>query len=109
MDGKQWAEKIVQVQSGLLTATEAARQLGVSRKTYYKRENRALSGLMAGLKDRESGRPGMEVDPEKERLLETVETLEIEVERLRQTLRIKEVMAECEGGGKKGTGNGVDH
>jgi transposase len=109
MDEKQWAEKLVQVQSGLLTATEAARQLGVSRKTYYKRENRALSGLMDGLKDRESGRPGMVIDPEKERLLETVETLENELERLRQTLRIREVIAECAGGGKKGTGNGGDH
>jgi hypothetical protein len=109
MDGNQWAEKIIQVQSGLLTATGAAKQLGVSRKTYYKRENRALSGLMEGLKDRESGRPATEIDPEKERLLQTVETLESEIERLRQTLRIKEVLAECSGGEKKGTGNGVDH
>jgi hypothetical protein len=108
MDGKQWAEKIVQVQSGLLTATDAAQQLGVSRKTYYKRENRALAGLMEGLKDRESGRPGLEVDPEKERLLETVETLESEVERLRQTLGIREVLTESVGEGKKGTGHGVD-
>lgn len=108
MDEKPWAEKIIQVQSGLLTATEAARQLGVSRKTYYKRENRALSGLMEGLKDRGSGRPGMDVDPEKERLLQTVENLESEVERLRQTLRIREVLAECTGGGKKGKGNGVN-
>jgi DNA-binding XRE family transcriptional regulator len=38
------AEIIVQVQSGQLTATEAARQLGVSRKTYYQWERRALGG-----------------------------------------------------------------
>ena len=108
MDGKQWAEKVIQVQSGLLTASEAARQLGVSRKTYYKRENRALAGLMEGLKDREVGRPGKEVDPEKERLQQTVEKLETEVQTLLQTLRIREVLTECAGGEKKGTGNGVN-
>jgi len=96
MDGKQWAEKIVQVQSGLLTATEAARQLGVSRKTYYKRENRALSGLMKGVQDRESGRPGTTVDEEKEALKRRIEDLEKEKLVLQQTLRIREILGQSE-------------
>jgi len=80
------------VQSGLLTATEAARQLGVSRKTYYKRENRALSGLMAAVQDRESGRPGTIVDEEKDAQKRRIEDLEKEVLVLQQTLRIREVL-----------------
>lgn len=101
MDGKQWAEKIVQVQSGLLTATEAARQLGVSRKTYYKRENRALSGLMAGAQDLESGRPGKVVDEEKAALRQRVEDLEKEVLVLQQTLRIREILGQSAGKEKR--------
>lgn len=101
MDGKQWAEKIVQVQSGLLTATEAARQLGVSRKTYYKRENRALSGLMAGVEDRESGRPANVVDEEKDALNRRIEDLEKEVLVLQQTLRIREVLGQPAGKEKR--------
>ena len=33
---RQRAQLIMQVRSGLLSAQEAARQLGISRKTYYK-------------------------------------------------------------------------
>ena len=106
MDAGQWVEKIVQVRSGLLTAAEAARQLGVSRKTYYKRENRALAGLMASLEDRVSGRPGHVVDPEKERLLLMVSELQEEKQILEQKLRIREVLDECVGGEKKGTDHG---
>jgi len=106
MDTGQWVEKIVQVQSGLLTATEAANQLGVSRKTYYKRENRALAGLVASLQDRESGRPGKAVDEEKERLLRMVLELQQEKQILEQRLRIREVLDEHAGGEKKGTPHG---
>lgn len=92
MDAKQWAEKIVQVQSGLLTATEAAKQLGVSRKSYYKRENRALAGLMEAVEDRTSGRPANAMDEEKEALKLKVAQLENEVLVLQQTARIREVL-----------------
>jgi len=34
-----------------MTATEAAKQLGVSRKTYYKWEQRGLEALLDGLQD----------------------------------------------------------
>ena len=54
----QRAQLIMQVRCGLMTASEAARQLGVSRKTYYKWEQRGLSLLLNGLSDQRSGRPG---------------------------------------------------
>ena len=40
-----------------MTATEAAKELGVSRKTYYKWEQRGLAALMDGLEDQTAGRP----------------------------------------------------
>jgi transposase len=40
-----------------MTASQAAAQLGVSRKTYYKWEQRGLAALLDGLSDQQSGRP----------------------------------------------------
>jgi hypothetical protein len=54
---RQRAEIIMKVRSGIMTATEGAVALGVSRKTYYKWENRALSAMLDGLEDRDTGRP----------------------------------------------------
>lgn len=95
------AELIVQVQSGLLTATEAARQLGVSRKTYYEWEHRALSGMMEALEDREGGRPSRPVDPEKETLKKRVEELQAQERVREQVERIREVLGEAKGAAQK--------
>jgi len=54
---RQRAQLIMQVRSGLLSAQEAARQLGVSRKTYYQWERRALAAMVEALGNREHGRP----------------------------------------------------
>jgi transposase len=40
-----------------MTATQAAQVLQVSRKTYYKWEQRGLAALLEGVKDQEGGRP----------------------------------------------------
>ena len=57
------AQLIMKVRCGLMTAAEAARQLGVSRKTYYKWEQRGLSALLDGLSDQPPGRPEKEEPP----------------------------------------------
>jgi len=54
---RQRAQLIMQVRSGVLSAQEAARQLGVSRKTYYQWERRALAAMVEALEKREPGRP----------------------------------------------------
>ena len=54
---RQRAEIIMKVRCGLMTATNAAQLLGVSRKTYYKWEQRGLAALLEGVQDQESGRP----------------------------------------------------
>jgi transposase len=82
-EARQRAELIVKVRSGLISATEAARRLGVSRKTYYKWEKRALAGMLEGLCGREPGRPASKPDEEKEKLEKKVAALERQL-RLRQ-------------------------
>lgn len=84
------AELIVEVQSGRMSAKEAAKRLGVSRKTYYKWEKRALKGMVEALSDRASGRPAPRIDREKEALREKSQRLEKTVEGLERTLKIRE-------------------
>lgn len=73
------AELILKVQSGQITASQAADELGVSRKTYYKWEKRGLQGLMESLQERGPGRPMAEEDPKTEALSQRVEELEQEL------------------------------
>jgi len=73
---KKRAEVILKVRTGLMTAKEAAKELGVSRKTYYEWEERGLQGMMEALLNRPPGRPEKKKDPEKEQLKKQVEGLE---------------------------------
>lgn len=89
---RTWAEMVVAVRSGKLSAKEAASRLGVSRKTYYKKEARALSGMIGALGAREGGRPLPERDLEKEKLQEQLQKLEKENQVLRQSLEIQHLL-----------------
>jgi hypothetical protein len=62
------AAVIFSVRSGQITAEEGARQLGVSRTTYYEWESRALEAMTGALENGTAGRPATERDGEKERL-----------------------------------------
>lgn len=73
------ADMILKVQAGEITASQAAAQLGMSRKTYYKWEKRALSAMLDGLVERETGRPTTPPDPEKEKLKTRIKELEREL------------------------------
>jgi transposase len=74
---RQRAEVILQVRAGRITATAAAQLLGISRKTYYQWEQRALSGMLAGLENHSPGRPlTAKQDPEILRLKQQVAALE---------------------------------
>ena len=77
---KKRLEVILKVQSGHLTATAGAEQLGVSRKTYYEWEARALAGMMEALTDREGGRPSKPIDSEKESMKQQIEEMKLELE-----------------------------
>jgi len=67
------AEVIMKVRSGQITATQGAQELGVSRKTYYDWENRALSAMADALEDRKPGRPKRDIDHQNEALQKQVD------------------------------------
>lgn len=73
---RERAQVILKVRTGQMTAKEAARILGISRKTYYEWERRGLQGMLEALTNRPPGRPEAERDPEKEELKQKVEDLE---------------------------------
>jgi transposase len=91
---RQRAQLIMQVRSGVLSAQEAARQLGISRKTYYKWERRALAAMVEALGNRDRGRSPRPIDLEKEALQRQTQALQAQLDVLQQTERIRQVLAQ---------------
>ena len=89
---RQRALLILQVQAGQITATAAAQQLGLSRKSYYQWEKRALTALLESLVQQPPGRPLKHTDPEKEALQRQVEQLEQQVRQLTQVMELRQVV-----------------
>ena len=83
---------IMRVQTDQLTASEAARQMGVSRKTFYQRVQRGLEGMITALAPRPAGRPGKAQDTEKEALLAQMAQLQQEKLELQRILRVRELL-----------------
>jgi len=94
---------ILQVRSGVLTAKQGAKLLGVSRKTYYQWEERALKAMALALEDRPAGRPAVSMDEEKERLRERIRELEKKLDLAEKTIEVKELLTAYEGFQDKGT------
>jgi transposase len=94
---RQRAEMILKVRGGVLSASEAARALKISRKTYYKWERRGLAAMLAGLCARNSGRPASPCDGEKEELRTKMQKLErsLHLQEEREAIR-KQLGAEGE-------------
>lgn len=91
---RQRAQLIMQVRSGVVSAQEAARQLGISRKTYYKWERRALGAMVKALGNRDHGRPPRPLDPEKAALHRQTQELQAKLDVLQQTERIRQLLAQ---------------
>ena len=87
---RQRAQLIMQVRSGVLSAQEAARRLGISRKTYYQWERRALAAMVEALGNREQGRPSRPIDPEKAALQRQTQELQAKLKVLEQTEQIRQ-------------------
>jgi transposase len=96
---------ILQVRSGALTATEGAERLGISRKTYYEWEDRALQAMAQALENHTPGRPPGLLDAEKEELQRKVRDLEKKLYLAEKTIEVKELLSAYEtfrvGGTKK--------
>jgi|SRR6188508_1167218 len=93
---QQRAQVILLVRSGQITAKEGARQLGISRKSYYQWEKRALQGMMEGLEQQPPGRPAQETDPQLEALQTKVRELEAKLKIAQQTAQVRSVLMEME-------------
>ena len=101
---------ILRVRSGAMTAKQGAQALGVSRKTYYQWEERALKAMALALENRVAGRPCVSTDEEKEPLRQRIRELEKKLYLAEKTLEVKELLSAYEefrhGGAKKNRGIG---
>jgi transposase-like protein len=93
---QQRARIILQVRSGQLTAKEGARQLGISRKTYYQWEKRALRGMLGALEDQPPGRPAKTRDQQRAALEAKIQTLEGQLKIAQQTAKIRSLLIEMQ-------------
>lgn len=89
---RQRASVVFAVRSGQITAEEGARRLGVSRKTYYEWENRALQAMTEAMEERPAGRPALPSDAEKEELKARVQALEHQLTMAKKTVEVKELL-----------------
>ena len=101
---------ILRVRSGAMTAKQGAQALGVSRKTYYQWEERALKAMALALENRVAGRPCVSTDEEKETLRQRIRELEKTLDLAEKTLEVKELLTAYEEfrdrGAKKNRGIG---
>ena len=88
------AEMIMKVRCGLLTARQAADRLGVSRKTYYKWEQRGLTALLDGVADQNPGRPSHPSDDHRQELERQLSEATAQIELLNHKLELKDVLME---------------
>ena len=90
---RQRALVILLVRSGVLTAKEGSKLLGVSRKTYYEWEERSLKAMALALENRPAGRSSVPVDEEKEALRDRIRELEKKLYLAEKTIEVKEILA----------------
>lgn len=91
----------LEVRGGMLSATDAAARLGISRKTYYERETRLMQALMQAGAPKPPGRPSSQADPETQRLRSENQSLQQQVLVLQQRARIQEMLREADSRAKK--------
>jgi transposase len=89
---RERAGVILQVRSGQISAKEGARRMGVSRKTYYQWEKRALEAMMAGLEEQAPGRPRKEANPELEAMQQKIAKLEAQLKAAEQTAEVRAIL-----------------
>jgi transposase len=88
------AELIMKVRCGLISAQEAAERLGVSRKTYYKWEQRGLSAMLDATADQSPGRPSKPSDDQRLSLEKQLTEARREINLLNHKLALKDVLVD---------------
>lgn len=86
------AAVVFAVRSGRITAEEGARRLGVSRKTYYEWERRALQAMTEAMQDKAPGRPALPEDEDKERLNKEIADLQEKLFVAEKTAEVRDML-----------------
>ena len=86
------AAVIFAVRSGRITAEEGAKQLGISRKTYYEWEQRALEAMTDALDNGSPGRPALPRDAEKEDLQKQISELRDKLFVAEKTTEVRDML-----------------
>jgi len=89
---RQRAAVVFAVRSGQLTAEEGARRLGVSRKTYYEWESRALQAMTEAMENKSPGRPGTPQDEDKQHLQEQITELQNKLFVAEKTVEVRDML-----------------
>lgn len=98
-------QAVLEVWAGRRTAKAAAGMLGISRKTYYQWEARALEAMRLALKQGQPGRPAKKIDPRNTELVEQNRQLQEELLILQQRERIRSLLAESTTTAQKKSGD----
>ena len=88
------AEMVMKVRCGLLTARQAAARMGVSRKTFYKWEQRGLNALLEHVTDQPPGRRAHPSDDRIQDLETKLAQAQREIELLNHKMALKDVLME---------------
>ena len=81
---------IMKVINGEITATKGAGLLGMSRKTYYKWEERFMESMLNSIENREPGRPSLAVDVDKEAMKKQLKEQADQILALRMGIRVRD-------------------
>ena len=84
----------MKVRCGLLTARQAADRMGVSRKTFYKWEQRGLNALLDSVTDQPPGRRAHPSDDRRQILEKQLSEANREIELLNHKMALKDVLME---------------
>jgi transposase len=95
-DARRRASIILQVRNGRKTVRQAAKELGISRKTYYEWENRALEAMVEAMEKQPNGRPAKETDPGKEALQRENQELKDQLFLAQKTVEVKNLLVAYE-------------
>ena len=96
---------VLEVWAGRQTAVAAARVLGISRKTFYQWEARALEGLRQSLTPGRAGRPSRRPDATQTRLAAETQQLREELRIWQQRERIRNLLGEAMSRAQKKSGD----
>lgn len=93
-EAQKRAQVVTRVMNGEITVTEAAKLLNMSRKSYYKWEERFMENMLSSVEDRAPGRPSIERDLEKEALKKEVKELSDQILALRMGIQVRDEIFE---------------